>query len=454
MTTISARPASAFLTAADAGWDEARRAWNLAVDQRPAAIARPASAQDVAAAVVYARNHGLRVAAQGTGHNAAPLGPLDDTVLVKTEGMRRVTIDPQRMTARAEAGAVWQDVTSAAARYGLAALAGSSPGVGVVGFTTGGGMSWLSRAYGLSASNTEAFEVVTADGRLRRADPGHETGLFWALRGGGGSFGVVTAVELRLFPVSEVCAGLLWWPIGAAPAVLQAWRELTQSELPDEFTSTARLMRFPALSDIPEVVRGESFVVIDAYHLGTQAEAGQILAPLRALRPVMDTVRPTPIQDLGQVHLDPAQPTPAAGDGMLLDTLPAAAVDDLVRLAGPDADTPLMAVELRQLGGEMRRARPGNGALAALSADYALFGGGVATGPEASAAIGRDVRALQAAMAPWAAGQMYLNFAETRRDPARFWTPEAYSRLRQIKAAVDPEDRIQSNQPIPPAAAR
>jgi hypothetical protein len=139
---------------------------------------------------------------------------------------------------------------------------------------------------------------------------------------------------------------------------------------------------------------------------------------------------------------------------MLLDTLPAAAVDDLVRLAGPDADTPLMAVELRQLGGELRRARPGSGALAALNADYALFGGGVVTGPEASAAIGRDIRALQAAMAPWTASQMYLNFAETRRDPARFWTPEAYNRLRQIKAAVDPEDRIQSNQPIPPAAAR
>ena len=351
MTTTFAAPTSTILTAADPGWDEARQAWNLAVDQRPAAIARPASAQDVAAAVIFARRHGLRVAAQGTGHNAAPLGPLDDTVLIKTEGMRRVTINPRRMTARAEAGAVWQDVTDAAARHGLAALAGSSPNVGVTGFSTGGGMSWLSRAYGLSASNTEAFEVVTADGRLRQADAGHETGLFWALRGGGGSF-----------------------------------------------------------------------VVIDAFYLGTEAEAGEILAPLRALRPVTDTVRPMPARELGQVHLDPSQPTPAAGDGMLLDTLPAAAIDGLVRLAGPGVDTPLLAVELRQLGGEMRRARPGSGALATMNAGYALSCGGVVTGPESAAAITRDVRAIQAAMAPWAARQMYLNFAETRRDPASFWT--------------------------------
>jgi hypothetical protein len=129
------------------------------------------------------------------------------------------------------------------------------------------------------------------------------------------------------------------------------------------------------------------------------------------------------------------------------------AIDGLVRLAGPGADTPLLVVELRQLGGEMRRARPGNGALTMIDADYALFAGGLVTSPESATAITRDIRAIQAAMAPWAARQMYLNFAETRRDPATFWTPQAYTRLRQIKAAVDPEDRIQSNHPIPPAAA-
>jgi hypothetical protein len=440
------------LTAADPGWDEARRAWNLAVDQQPAAIARPASAQDVVAAVGYARRHGLRVAAQGTGHNARPLGLLADTLLIKTEAMRRVSVDPDRMTARAQAGALWQDVADAAADFGLAGLAGSSPDVGVVGYTLGGGMSWLGRKYGLSASNVEAFEVVTADGRLRRADATHDSDLFWALRGGGGSFGVVTAIDLRLFPVAEVYAGLLWWPIAAAPDVLQAWRELTHSGLPDEFTTTARLMRFPAIAEIPEPVRGGSFVVIDVVYLGSQAEADQILTPLRALRPATDTMRVMPARQLGHLHMDPEHPVPVAGGGLLLDSLAPAAIDGVIKLAGPDADTPLLMVELRHLGGELRRARPGNGALAALNADYALFCVGLVTGPESAAAVAGSVSCVQAAMTPWAARQNYLNFSETSQDdPASFWDPEAYDRLRRIKAAVDPQDRIRSNHPIPPA---
>jgi hypothetical protein len=439
------------LTAADPGWDQARQAWNLAVDQQPAAIARPASAQEVVAAVGFARRHGLRVAAQGTGHNAAPMGPLSGTLLIKTAGLRQVSIDPERMTARAGAGALWQEVTGAAAGHGLAGLAGSSPDVGVVGYTLGGGAGWLGRKYGLAANNVEAFEAVTADGRLVRADAGHQTDLFWALRGGGGSFAVVTAVELRLFPVAEVCAGLLWWPIEAAPEVLPAWQELTSSGLPDEFTTTARLMRFPAAAEVPEPARGHAFAVIDVIHLGSQAEADEIVAPLRALRPGTDTIGIIPARDLGSLHMEPNRPVAAAADGFALESLLAGAVGELTRLAGPGADTPLAVVELRQVGGEMRRARPGNGALAALDAGYLLgFGGGV-TGPESAAALARASHEVRAAMAPWVAHRDYLNFAETSRDPASFWNPWAYARLRQIKAAVDPGDRIQSNHPIPPA---
>jgi hypothetical protein len=441
------------LTSADPGWDEARRAWNLAADQQPAAVVRPASAPDVVAAVGYARRHGLRVAAQGTGHGAETLGPLSGTVLIKTEAMRQVSVDPDRMIARAEAGVPWQDVTDAAAGHGLAALAGSSPDVGVVGYTVGGGISWLGRKYGLAASNAEAFEAVTADGRPLRADAARESDLFWALRGGGGGFAVVTAIEFRLFPVAEVCAGLLWWPISAAPDVLAAWRELTQSGLPDEFTTTVRLMRFPAVPEVPEPMRGGSFVVIDVAHLGGQAEANEILAPLRALRPATDTVHVMPARQLGHLHMDPERPTPVAGDGLLLDSLPLAGIDQLIELAGPGADNPPNVVEVRHVGGEMRRARPGNGALAAIEADYMLLCGAAVTGPESAAAVAHSVRSIQAAMSRWAARQMYLNFAGTSRDPASFWDPQAYSRLRRIKAAADPEDRIQSNHPIPPAGA-
>jgi hypothetical protein len=440
------------LTTADPGWDEARTAWNLTADQQPAAIAQPASAQDVVAAVGYARRHGLRVAAQGTGHNAPPLGPLSGTLLVKTSRMRQVTVDPGRMTARVQAGALSQEVTDAVAAHGLAGLPGTSPDVGVVGYTLGGGMSWLGRKYGLAASNAEAFEAVTADGRLLRADASHETDLFWALRGGGGSFAVVTAIELRLFPVTEICGGLLWWPIAAAPDVLQTWRQLT-TEAPDEFTTMARLMRIPNLPQLPEPIRGRSFVVIDALHLGSQAQADQMLAPLRALRPATDTVHMMPARDIGHLHMDPEQPTPGVGDCLLLDTLPVAAVDQLIEAAGPGADTAPNMVELRHIGGEMRRARPGSGALAAIDADYALVCGSAATSPESVAAAFRSVGLVEAAMTPWAARQRYLNFTESNRDPASFWDPQAYSRLRQIKAEVDPEDVIRSNHPVPPAGA-
>jgi hypothetical protein len=452
MSAALAAPVTTILWPGDPGWDDARRAWNLAVDQHPAAVAMPASAQEAAAAVRFAREHGLRVAAQGTGHNAAPLGSLAGTVLIKTAAMRQVSIDPAARIARAEAGAVWLEVAEAAAGHGLAALAGSSPDVGVVGYTIGGGMSWLGRAYGLSANNVEAIELVTADGRLVRADACTEPDLFWALRGGGGSFGVVTAIELRLFPIPEVYAGLLWWSAEAAADVLQAWRRLTQSGLPEEFSTSARLMNFPQAPDLPDHLRGRSFVVVDVIHLGTPEEADRLVAPLRALQPVTDTIQMIPTQALSHLHMDPEQPVPGVGDGLLLASLPAEAIEKLVRVAGAAAGTPLLAVEVRHIGGEMKRARPGHGALAAVDAEYALFAVGPAPFPQAASAVARSVAAVQTAMSPWAARQMYLNLAETGRDLATFWTPQAYDRLRRIKAAVDPDDLIRSNHPIPPAA--
>src|SRR6516164_483108 len=448
MPTLPAAPAAPLLFPADPGWDGARKGWDLAVDQHPAAIALPESTADIVAAVGFARRHGLRVAAQGTGHNAAPLGPLGDTVLVKTQRMRHVSIDPAARTARAEAGAVWADVVGPAAGHGLAALAGSSPDVGVVGYTIGGGMGWLGRAYGLSASNVESFEAVTADGRLVRADACTEPDLFWALRGGGGSFGVVTAIELRLFPITEVYAGLLWWPADAALPVLQTWRELTQGDLPDEFTSAARLVNFPMIPDIPEHLRGRSFVIVTVIHLGTPAEADALLAPLRALEPLTDTVQIIPANALGHVHVEPEQPIASVGDGLMLASLHAEAIETLVHVAGPD--TLLLAAELIHVGGEMKRARPAGGALPAIDADYALFATGLAPCPPAVSAVARSVAAAQTALRPWAARQMYLNLACTSRDPASFWSAEAYDRLRRIKAAVDPDNLIRSNHPVPP----
>ncbi len=433
------------------GWDDARRAWNLALDQRPSAVVLPESASDVVAAVLFARERGQRVAAQGTGHGAAPLGSLRDTILVKTERMRAIEIDPAARVARVEAGAVWQEVVEAAAAHGLAALQGSSPDVGVVGYTLGGGLSFMGRKHGLAANHVRAIELVTADGVLVRADREHEPDLFWALRGGGGSFGVVTAIELELLPISEIHAGLLWFPIDRAAEVLHAWRELTESDLPDELTTVGRILNLPPIPEIPEPVRGKSFAVVEAYHLGDPAVADEALAPLRALGPVNDTIASIPMPALSHVHMDPEQPVPGMGDGLTLESLPREALDELLAVAGPGSRFPLLSVEVRHLGGELSRARPGSGALAAIDAGYVMFAVGMLPVPELETPTVSQIRAIKGALTPWASRQMYFNFADFRRPIETFWTDEAFARLRRVKAAVDPDEVILANHPIPPA---
>ena len=432
----------------DPGYDAARAAWNLAIDQRPAAVVAPETPGDVVAAIGYARAHGLHVAVQGTGHNAGPLGSLHATLLLRTDRMRGVRIDPTRRIARVQAGTLWLEVVQAAAAHGLAALAGSSPDVGVVGYTLGGGVSWLGRRYGLAASHVEAIELVTAGGRRLRVDHAHEPDLFWALRGGGGDFGVVTAIELRLLPITHAYAGILWYPITRGREVLHAWHELTQAQPPEELTTVGRFLSLPPIPEIPEPVRGKSFVLVEVYHLGDPAQADELLAPLRALGPVNDTVATVPMAALSHLHMDPEHPVAGFGDGMLLGSLAPAAIDALVATAGAEAAFPLLSVELRHLGGELGRARPRNGALAALQAEYALYAVGATPIPELEAPVRAQVQAVIAALTPWQSERTYLNFAETPRNPSAFWDGPTHDRLRAIKSAVDPDGLIRSNHPV------
>jgi len=438
------------VTPEHARFDEARRAWNLTVDQQPAAVVYPESVEDVQAAVRFARERGLRIAAQGTGHNAGVLGSLEDTILLKTERMRRVEIDPTRWLARVEAGAVWIQVVEAAAEQGLAALAGSSPDVGVVGYTLGGGMSFIARKYGLCANAVRAIELVTADGRHVRADRENEPELFWALRGGGGSFAIVTAIELELLPITHAYAGVLFYPIDRGDEVLHAWRELTQSDqLPEELTTVGRFLRLPPIPEIPEPIRGKSFVIVEAYHIGDPAQADELLAPLRALGPVNDTIASVPMPALSHLHMDPEHPVPATGDGLMLAELPAPALDTFIEVAGAFADFPLLTVELRHLAGALHRPHPEHGALSSIEASYSLFAAGMVPAPDLEAPTRAQVQTVKAALRPWAAQQMYSNLTETQCDPARFWPEHTYNRLRSIKAAVDPDNLIRANHPIP-----
>jgi FAD/FMN-containing dehydrogenase len=214
-----------FVLPGDPDWADARAAWNLAVSQRPAAVAYPATPDEVMVAVHAARTARWRIATQSTGHAAGAYDSLEGCVLLKTSRMNAVELDAATSSARVGGGAVWLDVTRPASRLGLAPLAGSSPNVGVTGYTLGGGLSWLARKYGLAANSVTAIEIVTADGQLRRVDHAEDAELFWALRGGGGNFGVVTALEFRLYPAAPLYAGWLVWPWERARQVLDAWRE-------------------------------------------------------------------------------------------------------------------------------------------------------------------------------------------------------------------------------------
>jgi FAD/FMN-containing dehydrogenase len=434
----------------DDGWDAARQPWQQLVDQRPAAVVFAESAEDVVQVVLFARQQGYRVAAQRTGHNAAPMGGLSDTILVKTERMRGVMIDPEARTARIGAGVRAVDLVEVAARYGLAALTGSYPAVGMVGYTLGGGMGVFGRRYGLNCNHVRAVELVTASGQLVRADREHEPDLFWALRGGGGSFGVVTVLELDLLPLTHAYAGTLWYPSARAREVLHAWRELTQANPPDELTTIGRLMSFPPLPEVPEAVRGMSFAVVHVYHAGDPAQADRQLAPLRALGPLNDTVQSVTMPSLGEVKMDPEGPNLGVGDGLMLAELPAGALMALLEVAAPDNGIQLGSVDVRHLEGEFARARPESGALASIPAKYVIYLASSGPTPELVASIQRHIEAIKQALAPWTTPYMFLTFADTPRDPGSFWTEQAYQRLRRIKTLVDPANLIRANHPVPP----
>jgi FAD/FMN-containing dehydrogenase len=433
----------------DPGYDAARVPWNLAVQQLPAAVARPHSVEEVRRVVRAAAEHGLRVAPQSTGHAAAPLqGRLAETVLVKLDELTGVTVDAERRTARVVGGTLWRDVVTAAAEHGLAALHGSSPDVAVAGYTLGGGLSFYGRRHGLAATGVTAVELVTADGDLVRADETQNTELFWALRGGGGNFGVVVAIELRLLPIADVVAGMLLWPIERAPEVVRAWARWTR-ELPESITTSLRVMSFPPLPELPPFLSGRRLVIIDGAVLEDDDRAAELLAPLRALHPEMDTFARMPAAGLLAVHMDPPGPTPSVGGSAVLDRLEDETVDALLGQVGPGTTTALLSAELRHLGGALARPAEGGGALDRLPGDYAVYAVAVAPVPEA-AAVGRaGITALLEALRPWSSDRTVLNLAEgPETDTAAAYEPEDWARLRAVKAAVDPRNLFQANHEI------
>jgi FAD/FMN-containing dehydrogenase len=438
-------------TPSDSDWDEARQAWNLAADQQPSAVALVESADDVSKVVRFATENGLKVAGQGTGHGAMPLGPLDDLILIKTERMRGVDIESDK--ARAEAGALAEDVAEAAIGQGMCSMPGTSPNVGVVGYTLGGGLSWLGRKYGWACNRVSAIELVTADGEARTVDATSDPDLFWALRGGGGGYAIVTALHLELLPIAEAYAGALIFPAEVGVEAVRRYRDWAATA-PEEAGSIVRLLDLPPIPDIPEQLRGQKLVAIAAAHIGSKEEGERVIAPLREIgEPVMDTFDQVPAPGLTRIAMDPEPAVPALGHHAVIGELPDEAIDAFYEASGPESGSPLLLAELRHLGGALARPADNGGALHKLDGEFVMLGIGMLMDPAMRDPIDGQLDKLADAMKPWAVDGGYYNYAERPADVQAIMPAETTERLAHVKRSWDPDNLIRANHSVAPATA-
>jgi FAD/FMN-containing dehydrogenase len=429
----------------DERYDQARSSFNLVHDNRPEAIATPGSTAETAAIVVAARDAGLRIAPLGSSHNVAPLGSLEGTIMLKLERMKAVELDAANGTARVEAGARWWDLIDEASDAGLAARHGSSPEINIVGYSLGGGVGWTARKHGLQANAVTAIELITADGEQRLVDADSDPELFWALRGGGGNFGVVTAIEFELVPVAQLHAGALFFEFERAGEVLNAYREWT-ADLPDEITSVGRTLQLPDLEVVPEIVRGKSFTIVEAIHLGDEAEARELLSPLRELAPVMDTFADVAPSALQYLHMDPIDPVPYDSVHSMLGEFSERAIDEALAAVGPGAGSPV-SFEVRHLGGAASRSAPGHGAIETMRGEYMMFGLAPILEPAMAPAMAADLAKLAEAFAADDCGR-YLNFTEVEHPVEEMFPDGALPRLQAVKAEYDPEGLFRANHAV------
>ncbi|MGY1810729.1 FAD-binding oxidoreductase [Blastococcus sp. SYSU D00669] len=405
----------------------------------PAVVVGATSADDVAAAVGWARERGLGVAVQATGHGLVE--DLAGAVLVTTKRMDDVVVDPAARTARVGAGARWRQVIDAAAPHGLAPLSGSSSGVGVVGYTTGGGLGVLARKYGFAADLVRRAEVVTADGAVRTVDADTDPELFWALRGGKGSFGIVTALEFDLVPVATLYGGCIFFPGAAAAAVLHAYREWVAT-VPEETTSSVAILRLPPDPSLPPPLQGQTVVHLRIAHLGSADEGAALLAPMRAAAPsIVDTVAEMPYAAVDSIHMDPTTPMPAFDRGLTLRELTAETVDALLAAAGPDVELPLAMAEIRHLGGALSRPAAVPNAVAGRDAAFSAWVLGPMFPPLVDV-VPAIVESVVDRLRPWAARGALLNFlgAAGPQEVGTLWGDGDLERLIAVKRRVDPED--------------
>jgi hypothetical protein len=429
------------------GYREATAVYNLFAPVQPDEAVIADSAGSVAAAITAAQSRGLDVEVISTGHASSMADQMGGALLVRTVPSGPVEVDLRTRRARIPAGTRWGAVAEAAARYGLGALHGSSPDVGAVGYLLRGGLSFYGRRFGLAVNSLRAVELVAADGQLHHVDTDHDPALFWAIRGGGGGFGVVTAVEIELFDTAGVWTGADWWPVSEAGPLLDAWAGWTRTA-PREVTTSFRILRLPPLPGVPEPLTHGPVVCVDGAALATSsaevpdvaAKVDDLLGRMRAVAtPLLATWRAATTLDVPQTHMDPPDPLPAVGDHMVLGDLDEDGQQAFLSTADAASQSPLAFSELRQLGGAFADAVADGGAVNHLEGAYCYYALAVPADEGQAAAMRRYLAQARTALASWDTGSVVPNFVEDRGNPGRWMDDERAAFVDLVRRGIDPD---------------
>jgi FAD/FMN-containing dehydrogenase len=432
------------LTPISHGYDSARRLWNGMIDRKPAAIVRCASADDVAAAVWFAVQEDLHPAIRAGGHHVAGLASVDDGLVIDVSQMKRITVDPRTRTAVSGAGLTWGEFDAATQQHGLATTGGVNSTTGIAGLTLGGGVGWLMGRCGLTCDNTLAYTVVTADGDRVVADAVQNPDLFWALKGGGGNFGVVTSITYRLHPVTTVVSGMVLHPFARARAVLRAYRDFVMNDVPDELTIFATAITSP---------EGDPLIAIIPVYSGPDLDEGErLLAPLRACgQPVADLVTRMPYASM-QRMFDAGTPFGCRSywKSRFLETLSDEAIDTFVRWSGART-SPRTIIKLEHVHGAATRVAPDATAFPARSHPFDLVIISLWDDAKDDARNIAWTRGFDDAMRTWSAPVAYVNaLGDDDRGRVRDAYGDNYARLARVKAKYDPDNRFRRNHNIAP----
>lgn len=437
------------VTPADDAYDQARRVWNGTIDKSPAVVASCTSVDDILAAIEFARDAGLVVAVRSGGHSFAGFSTCDAGILIDLSPMQAVQVDPDARVARCQAGATWAAFDAATHTHGLATTGGLVSTTGVAGLTLGGGIGWLTRRHGLACDNLLSVEMVTAAGGLVRASAAENPELFWALRGGGGNFGIATKFEFRLHPVSRVVGGLMLFRENQTPDVLRLYRDYVQ-DLPDEFTSMLSAITAPSADFVPAEMQGRPSIAFAGCHCGDESEAERVLKPLRDLGPAVDLFAPLAYPDL-QRMFDEDLPhgircylkagyVPALTD---------AAIDVIAGCTRP-MSSPNSTFDFHHMGGAASRVPDDGTAFGDRRSTFCFNIVGLWTDPAQDDLHKASVLDFATALEPFGSGGVYVNFTADPDTVRAAYDTAKYERLRAVKRQYDPANLFRLNQNIQP----